>query len=77
MSKIADSNRKHVYSGGVNANKLNSSNELMPLLTNDFDVFNLAEEFTTQQRSPDEQQIALFLSQSETENNARSIDISN
>ena len=26
ISKISDSNREHVYSGGVNANKLNHSN---------------------------------------------------
>ena len=34
ISKIVDSNRKHVYIGGVNTNKLIHSNELKPPFTN-------------------------------------------
>ena len=44
MSKTADSNRKYVYSGGVNANKVNHPNELKPPLTNNCVDVELAEE---------------------------------
>ena len=37
ISKIADSNSKYIYSGGVNANKVNHSNELKSPFTNNYE----------------------------------------
>ena len=58
ISKIGDSNRKYMHSGGVNVN-------------------HLTKYITTQQHSLDEQQIALFLSQSIAKDNTQDMGISN